>query len=136
MKPWDRYPERHKARVAVRLAVKRGQLIRPSVCQSCQSADLVQAHHEDYNKPLDIQWLCSACHRRADMARRMRHGIRRLNKVSVQLDMGVIDNLRPHLPDLNASEIIRYCLEVVLGRGDDVELHREKAKFINLRTNE
>jgi len=24
----------------------------------------LEAHHDDYSKPLDIQWMCTSCHKR------------------------------------------------------------------------
>lgn len=58
-------PEKHRAREAVRLAERRGDLVRPTVCSQCQRSDAkIEAHHPDYSKPLNIQWLCVPCHRR------------------------------------------------------------------------
>jgi hypothetical protein len=33
-------------------------------CELCQSTRALQRHHPDYSKPLEIQVLCSSCHRR------------------------------------------------------------------------
>lgn len=55
-----RYPERVYARELVRRAVRSGRLVR-GVC-ACGSVETF-AHHEDYSKPLDVRWLCRACHR-------------------------------------------------------------------------
>ena len=56
------YPEKIKARQAVRSAIRSGKLIRPSICESCFKKRFIQAHHEDYSKPLDVDWLCTECH--------------------------------------------------------------------------
>lgn len=66
-------PEKARAQRAVAWALKSGRLMRPVGCERCPNAD-VAAHHEDYSKPLDVQWLCSFCHRRADDVRRSREG--------------------------------------------------------------
>lgn len=55
-----RYPERQKARGIVARAVRAGKLVK-ELC-SCGS-DKVHAHHEDYSKPLEVEWLCAKCHR-------------------------------------------------------------------------
>lgn len=56
----ERYPERVYARELVRRAVRSGRLVRqPCPCGSPESF----AHHHDYSKPLDVEWLCRACHR-------------------------------------------------------------------------
>lgn len=53
----------------VERAIAKGLLIRPDKCQECnQSSEFkdgrpsIQAHHDDYNKPLDVRWLCQGCH--------------------------------------------------------------------------
>lgn len=51
---------RRRARRAVRVAVRRGLLAR-SACQRC-GATPAQAHHPDYARPLDVEWLCVPCH--------------------------------------------------------------------------
>lgn len=51
-------------------AVEDGTLVRPDTCSACGRADEkfadgrseIQAHHDDYNKPLDVRWLCQRCH--------------------------------------------------------------------------
>ena len=53
-------PEKFKARSAVKRAVKKGTLKRQP-CEVCGEIKS-QAHHDDYNKPLDIRWLCSKHH--------------------------------------------------------------------------
>lgn len=34
-------------------------------CESCGETKGVQAHHHDYSKPLDVEWLCDVCHDKA-----------------------------------------------------------------------
>jgi len=55
-----RHPQKYKARMAVSRALARGVITREP-CKSC-GARKTQAHHHDYSKPLDVQWLCHACH--------------------------------------------------------------------------
>ena len=50
-------------------ALKKGILIRPSNCSKCNENKSfkdgrsgIQAHHNDYNKPLEVRWLCQKCH--------------------------------------------------------------------------
>ncbi len=50
----------HSAYHKVRKAVKNGLLIRKN-CE-CESQKLTVAHHDDYNKPLDVKHLCRKCH--------------------------------------------------------------------------
>jgi hypothetical protein len=46
---------------AVARAIKKGTL-NPMPCVRCGEIKSV-AHHEDYNKPLDVMWLCQPCHK-------------------------------------------------------------------------
>jgi hypothetical protein len=58
--------QRRRARAAVYRAVRRGALPRPNSCASCGAKGRVEGHHIDYSRPLDVEWLCPKCHRRAD----------------------------------------------------------------------
>ncbi|MHA2246060.1 MAG: hypothetical protein ACXADY_13940 [Candidatus Hodarchaeales archaeon] len=58
-------PHKNKARMELAYAIEKRDIIRPEICSECRkSSDNIQAHHEDYSKPLDVQWLCPSCHNR------------------------------------------------------------------------
>lgn len=46
----------------VRSALKRG-LLRREPCEVC-GAEPTDAHHDDYDQPRKVRWLCRACHQR------------------------------------------------------------------------
>lgn len=45
-------------------AVASGKVIKPTKCCVCGNEGRVNGHHEDYNKPLEVVWLCNSCHKR------------------------------------------------------------------------
>jgi ribosomal protein S27AE len=49
------------AHSAVSKAIREGRLDR-NPCVRCGEAKSV-AHHEDYDKPLEVMWLCQPCHK-------------------------------------------------------------------------
>lgn len=64
---WDLTPtELGKIGQQVKMAIRLGELIpKPCEVKNCNVAiGNVIAHHEDYNKPLDITWLCKSHHRK------------------------------------------------------------------------
>ena len=56
-------PEKRSAHAQVSQALRAG-VLRKTPCVVCGDVR-VHGHHEDYTKPLDVIWLCSACHGRA-----------------------------------------------------------------------
>jgi hypothetical protein len=57
----ERYPNKYKAHNMVNNAVRDGKLFKEP-CGSCGIGENIHAHHDDYLKPLNVRWLCSACH--------------------------------------------------------------------------
>jgi hypothetical protein len=71
----SRWPEKAAARRFVRNAVVAGELKKPESCSMCgvigpvrrDGVSAIQAHHHNgYDKPLDVVWLCIPCHVEAD----------------------------------------------------------------------
>ena len=59
-----RNPEKVMARTIVRLAVKEGQVKKPSRCEKCRKKHhYLHGHHADYDKPFFVMWLCPSCHK-------------------------------------------------------------------------
>jgi hypothetical protein len=59
---WKRkHKKEHLAQLAVQRAVRVGVLTRLP-CMVCGEKKTV-AHHEDYDKRLDVLWLCEPCHK-------------------------------------------------------------------------
>lgn len=54
--------EKRSAHVAVGSAMALGKITRPGSCSACSETRFVEAHHDDYSKPLDVRWLCIPCH--------------------------------------------------------------------------
>jgi hypothetical protein len=75
VREYDRKRQRERDRTkvlaqkAVDRAIRRGD-IAPQPCEVCGVEDLrgsdgrrlIQAHHEDYTRQLDVRWLCVSCH--------------------------------------------------------------------------
>lgn len=65
-------PTHSNAHRVVAAAIEAGKLKTPNECQGCgrkASETRLSAHHHDYTKPLDVIWLCAACHRPIDHIR-------------------------------------------------------------------
>ena len=57
-----KFPKKYRAHQMVRYAIKSGSL-HPEPCIECQRTEGAHAHHGDYEKPLNIRWLCPPCHK-------------------------------------------------------------------------
>jgi len=76
--PFQVAEKQKNAQTMVQAAVCAGFLSRPDQCAQCgeRRPGKIQAHHDDYDEPLKVCWLCARCHRKADRARRLREGHR------------------------------------------------------------
>ncbi len=70
--PKKRCPIQSRAHRMVRDAIKYGRMVRPENCQKCgdnpgkgsDGRSKIQGHHhKGYDFPLDVEWICAACHR-------------------------------------------------------------------------
>lgn len=52
---------KYHARQMVRQAIRYGELVRQP-CEVCGAENNVEAHHDDYRKPLEVIWLCIKHH--------------------------------------------------------------------------
>ena len=55
-----KHPDEIRARSAANHAIRDGK-ISPQACEVC-GEEKTQAHHDDYNYPLKVRWLCVRCH--------------------------------------------------------------------------
>lgn len=53
-----RFPKKYKAHQSVNKAIRNGVLTKADNCVECASDFAVEAHHDDYNFPLTVRWLC------------------------------------------------------------------------------
>ena len=58
----SKYPKKVKATTMVNNAIRDGKLFKEP-CEVCGTTEKIHAHHNDYAKPLNVRWLCSAHHK-------------------------------------------------------------------------
>jgi len=51
-----------KAQNKLNKAVQYGRVVKPERCEHCNEVKDLDGHHYDYDKPLDVIWLCRSCH--------------------------------------------------------------------------
>lgn len=57
--------QKRSAQVTLGNAIRDGRIEKGTACQDCGRQNVaIHGHHTDYNKPLDVDWVCPACHRR------------------------------------------------------------------------
>jgi ribosomal protein S27AE len=56
--PWQKW-----AQGKVWNEIERGRIVKPEMCSSCGNSGIIDGHHDDYAKPLNVRWLCRWCHR-------------------------------------------------------------------------
>lgn len=61
----DANPEKIKAHYMLNNAIKAGAIVPWSVCAIWDCAVKPEAHHPDYDRPLDVVWLCRLHHKQA-----------------------------------------------------------------------
>lgn len=57
----NKYPKKYKAHNAVNNAIRDNKLFKQP-CEICSSNDS-NGHHDDYDKPLEVRWLCAEHHK-------------------------------------------------------------------------
>jgi len=62
-KAWQ---ERNKVKRAAHTilgnAVKDNRVSKPDNCDWCGATGKIHGHHENYDRPLEVSWLCPSCH--------------------------------------------------------------------------
>lgn len=58
---------KEEAYIIFRKALRNGKIHRPNICEMCgadrkQSGVRIVGHHDDYQKPTDVRWVCDQCH--------------------------------------------------------------------------
>jgi ribosomal protein S27AE len=58
-----RNPEKRAAHIKLGNAVRDGRIFKPSTCPKCGATGVrIHGHHEDYSRPLVVEWMCARCH--------------------------------------------------------------------------
>lgn len=65
----DNNPEKYRAHMLVASAIRSGQIDKKP-CEIC-GATKVEAHHDDYTKPLNVKWFCFRHHREVAHSQRV-----------------------------------------------------------------
>jgi len=59
---YKNHPKQNKAQHDVFCATRNKTLTPPRNCERCKKETKLEAHHYNYDKTLDVVWVCAVCH--------------------------------------------------------------------------
>lgn len=95
-------------RRVTKTALRSGFLAWGDTCERCGACHNIHVHHPDYERPLDIEWLCASCHMK-------HHGMERRGKPIRRTQAGVPSSMDPagavdnHAPEPEADSRCCKC---------------------------
>ena len=55
--------QKRRARLFIMNGIRAGRIRKPERCERCSlPSPRLEGHHPDYNKPLEVIWVCPPCH--------------------------------------------------------------------------
>jgi hypothetical protein len=59
----QKHAKEARAGALLRKAITDGIIKKPDKCSGCGKDGGIEGHHADYDKPLEVLWVCTPCHR-------------------------------------------------------------------------
>lgn len=57
------HPKEKEASEKLNRAIKKGIIVKPEICSICNIKTKLVGHHDNYDKPLEVRWICQSCHK-------------------------------------------------------------------------
>lgn len=61
-KSTKKFQDKQNARMSLNYHLKKGNIIKSTICIVCLKDGKLEAHHDDYSKPLKVKWVHRKCH--------------------------------------------------------------------------
>ena len=91
------------ARKKLNRAVFAGRIIKPDICEICGELSLIiHGHHEDYDKPLDVLWVCPGCHTDIHRSKKAVRG-EEIYKKAVKIAKKMVENIKVPYSSVNSK---------------------------------
>jgi hypothetical protein len=104
---------KYRTRMATDRLIARGILQPRPSCELCGTSGQMFVHHVDYTNPLDVLWLCRACHvdihRKCGTLGRPKTG--RARHINLRVDDELLETLKAYASEeIPLSEVIRIAV--------------------------